>query len=106
ADPTGSLRLHPARPFRHQTTVAGSQLPGLLNRGPAPGPTPLQSSTEEISPMAYELPPLPYDYAALEPYIDAETMKLHHDKHHQAYINNVNAALEKHPELAQKSVDA
>ena len=45
--------------------------------------------------MAYELPPLPYDYAALEPFIDAETMKLHHDKHHQAYINNVNAALEK-----------
>ena len=56
--------------------------------------------------MAYELPrPLPYDYAALEPFIDAETMKLHHDKHHQAYINNVNAALEKYPDLAAKSVD-
>ncbi|HEY1649944.1 MAG TPA: superoxide dismutase [Terracidiphilus sp.] len=55
--------------------------------------------------MAYELAPLPYDYSALEPYIDAETMKLHHDKHHQAYINNVNAALEKHPNLAAKSVD-
>ncbi len=55
--------------------------------------------------MAYELAPLPYDYAALEPFIDAETMKLHHDKHHQAYINNVNGALEKHPELAAKSVD-
>ena len=55
--------------------------------------------------MAYELAPLPYDYAALEPFIDAETMKLHHDKHHQAYINNVNAALEKHPNLAAKSVD-
>jgi Fe-Mn family superoxide dismutase len=55
--------------------------------------------------MAYELAPLPYDYAALEPFIDAETMKLHHDKHHQAYINNVNAALEKHPVLAAKSVD-
>ena len=55
--------------------------------------------------MAYELAPLPYDYSALEPYIDAETMKLHHDKHHQAYINNVNAALEKHPDLAAKSVD-
>ena len=55
--------------------------------------------------MAYELPPLPYDYAALEPYIDAETMKLHHDKHHQAYINNANGALEKHPELASKSAD-
>jgi superoxide dismutase, Fe-Mn family len=55
--------------------------------------------------MAYELPPLPYDYAALEPFIDAETMKLHHDKHHQAYVNNANGALEKHPELASKSVD-
>jgi len=55
--------------------------------------------------MAYELAPLPYDYAALEPFIDAETMHLHHDKHHQAYINNVNAALVAHPELAAKSVD-
>ncbi len=55
--------------------------------------------------MAYELPPLPYDYAALEPHIDAETMKLHHDKHHQAYINNVNGALANHPDLAAKSVD-
>ena len=55
--------------------------------------------------MAYELAPLPYDYAALEPFIDAETMKLHHDKHHQAYINNANAAFEKHPEWAAKSVD-
>ena len=55
--------------------------------------------------MAYELAPLPYDYAALEPFIDAETMKLHHDKHHQAYINNVNAALANYPDLAAKSVD-
>jgi Fe-Mn family superoxide dismutase len=55
--------------------------------------------------MAYELAPLQYDYAALEPFIDAETMHLHHDKHHQAYINNVNAALANHPNLAAKSVD-
>ena len=55
--------------------------------------------------MAYELPPLPYDYAALEPFIDSETMHLHHDKHHQAYINNVNTALANHPNLASKSVD-
>jgi Fe-Mn family superoxide dismutase len=45
--------------------------------------------------MAHELPPLPYDYAALEPHIDAATMQLHHDKHHAAYVNNLNAALEK-----------
>jgi Fe-Mn family superoxide dismutase len=52
--------------------------------------------------MAYELPPLPYDYAALEPVIDAATMKLHHDMHHAAYVKNLNAALEKHPELQSK----
>ena len=55
--------------------------------------------------MAYELAPLPYDYNALEPFIDTETMHLHHDKHHQAYVNNVNAALANYPALAAKSVD-
>jgi Fe-Mn family superoxide dismutase len=55
--------------------------------------------------MAYTLPPLPYPYNALEPYIDTKTMEIHHTKHHQAYINNVNAALEKHPDLAAKSVE-
>ena len=49
--------------------------------------------------MAIILPDLPYAYDALEPYIDAETMHLHHDKHHQTYVNNANAALEKHPEI-------
>jgi superoxide dismutase, Fe-Mn family len=44
--------------------------------------------------MAYELPPLPYDYSALEPYIDTQTMQLHHDKHHQAYVTNLNNALQ------------
>ena len=44
--------------------------------------------------MAYEVPPLPYDYAALEPHIDEATMKVHHDKHHQAYVDKANAALE------------
>ena len=44
--------------------------------------------------MGYELPPLPYDYAALEPHIDEQTMRIHHDKHHQAYVDKVNAALE------------
>jgi superoxide dismutase, Fe-Mn family len=55
--------------------------------------------------MAHSLPPLPYDYNALEPHIDEQTMRIHHDKHHAAYVNNLNAALEKHPELANKSVD-
>ena len=55
--------------------------------------------------MAHSVPPLPYDYSALEPYIDAQTMTLHHDKHHAAYVNNLNAALEKHPQLGSKSVE-
>ena len=55
--------------------------------------------------MAFELPPLPYDYNALEPHIDEQTMRIHHDKHHAAYVNNLNAALEKHPQLSGKSVE-
>lgn len=47
--------------------------------------------------MTFELPALPYSYDALEPYIDTETMHLHHDKHHAAYVNNLNAALQDHP---------
>ena len=53
--------------------------------------------------MAHELPPLPYDYAALEPYIDEKTMHLHHDMHHGAYVKNLNAALEKYSNLQSKS---
>ena len=53
--------------------------------------------------MAFELPPLPYDYAALEPTIDEATMKLHHDKHHQTYVTNLNGAVEKHPDLGKKT---
>lgn len=55
--------------------------------------------------MPYQLPKLPYGYDALEPHIDARTMEIHHTKHHQTYINNVNAALEKYPALAEKSVE-
>src|ERR1700757_4346088 len=55
--------------------------------------------------MAFELPPLPYEYTALEPYIDEQTMHLHHDKHHQAYVDNLNKALEKHADWQKKSVD-
>ena len=55
--------------------------------------------------MAYELPDLPYAHDALEPHIDARTMEIHHGKHHQAYINNVNGALEGNEELSGKSVE-
>jgi len=55
--------------------------------------------------MAHQVPPLPYDFGALEPHIDAQTMQIHHDKHHGAYVTNLNAALEKHPNLASKSAE-
>lgn len=56
--------------------------------------------------MAFELPKLPYAVDALEPYIDAQTMTIHHDKHHAAYVTNLNAAIDKHPDLASKSLDS
>jgi Fe-Mn family superoxide dismutase len=55
--------------------------------------------------VAHQLPPLPYAFDALEPHIDAQTMQIHHGKHHQAYVNNLNAALEKHANLASLSVE-
>jgi Fe-Mn family superoxide dismutase len=59
----------------------------------------------EAQPVAYQLPPLPYAFDALEPYIDAKTMEIHHDKHHNAYVTNLNKALEGQPDLAAKSLD-
>jgi superoxide dismutase, Fe-Mn family len=53
----------------------------------------------------FKVPPLPYDYQALEPHIDATTMRLHHDKHHAAYVKNLNAAIAKYPDLKNKSVE-
>ncbi len=55
--------------------------------------------------MPHTLPALPYDFGALEPHIDTQTMQIHHGKHHQAYVNNLNAALDKHPELHEKSLE-
>jgi Fe-Mn family superoxide dismutase len=56
--------------------------------------------------MPFTLPPLPYAYDALEPHVDERTMQIHHDKHHAGYVNNLNAALESHPQLAAKSLEA
>ncbi len=56
--------------------------------------------------MAFTLPALPYDYTALEPHIDEQTMRIHHDKHHQAYVTNLNAAVESQPALQSLSIDA
>src|SRR3989338_5661053 len=55
--------------------------------------------------MSFELPQLQFAYDALEPHIDAKTMEIHHSKHHAAYINNLNAAIEKHPEIADKNLE-
>jgi superoxide dismutase, Fe-Mn family len=54
----------------------------------------------------FTLPKLPYDYGALEPHIDTETMKIHHDRHHQAYVDNLNKAVAKYPDLGKKTVEA
>lgn len=56
--------------------------------------------------MPHQLPPLPYDYAALEPHIDEQTMRIHHDKHHAAYVNNLNAALEGHDDLLALPIES
>jgi Fe-Mn family superoxide dismutase len=64
-----------------------------------------QAAAATPSTGAFTLPPLPYAYDALEPSFDAETMHLHHDKHHQAYVNNLNAIVAAHPELAGRTVD-
>jgi Fe-Mn family superoxide dismutase len=55
--------------------------------------------------MAFTLPPLPYDFSALEPHIDTMTMQIHHGKHHQAYVTNLNAALEGHPSLQNATIE-
>ena len=64
-----------------------------------------QSTATAGAAVRHVLPRLPYDFAALEPHIDAQTMQIHHGKHHQAYITNLNNALNKHPELLDKSLE-
>ena len=62
-------------------------------------------ATKSVATDVFKLPPLTYDYNALEPHIDAATMKFHHDKHHAAYVKNLNAAVNKYPELKTKTVE-
>jgi Fe-Mn family superoxide dismutase len=64
------------------------------------------STAPQLSASPAKLDPLPYDYAALEPYIDAQTMRLHHDKHHATYVNNINDTLKAYPDLQKQSVDS
>ncbi|MFN6571836.1 superoxide dismutase [Dendronalium sp. ChiSLP03b] len=91
-----------------------SSLPQADSQSPTanPNPTPITalppvaSPDGELSAYPAKLPPLPYDYGALEKAIDAETMKLHHDAHHASYVNNLNNALKRYPDLQKNSVEA
>ena len=90
------------------TLATGSLTDALAAQTSAPASPPdLQAHVPAPTPPAptgpFTLPPLPYAYDALEPYIDAETMHLHHDKHHAAYVNNLNAAVAGHPDLASQT---
>ncbi len=82
---------------------AGKAAPSWLPAGPRSDSKSYLNM--EDKPVAFTLPPLPYPFDALEPYIDAKTMEIHHDKHQGAYVNNLNKALEGHPELQGKSLD-
>ncbi len=86
------------------TGLASAMMLGLSTRL-AGAASSLQAAAAPASPAGpFTLPPLPYAYDALEPYFDAETMHLHHDKHHQSYVDKLNAAVAGHPDLASRSV--
>lgn len=79
------------RAFVSRVALAAATVPGIQRVQGAEAP--------------HQLPPLPYAFDALEPHIDARTMEIHHGRHHAAYVNNLNAALSKHPELAGKTIE-
>jgi Fe-Mn family superoxide dismutase len=89
----------PVRKSRALTAPAGRSIFGAAN---------FQYDTDfrQEHAMAFTLPPLPYDYTALEPHLDEQTMRIHHDKHHAAYVTNLNAALEGQAALAGKGLEA
>jgi len=93
--------------IKHLGTAAGALFltERLTSEGLPTGQTSAPAAPPAPPTGPFTLPPLPYAYDALEPSIDAATMHLHHDKHHQAYVNNLNAAVVAHPELAGKSVE-
>jgi superoxide dismutase, Fe-Mn family len=84
-------------------SAALATLPGAIAQ-PTPSPAPV-SDLISTTPEPFTLPPLPYDYEALEPYIDAQTMHIHHDKHHAAYVANLNKAVADFPDLGKKTVE-
>src|SRR5579864_6817106 len=90
----------PFVPRAPRAELADDSCPEVRSLGSS-NPSPRQGGRQ----MAHSLPPLPYPSDALEPYIDKQTMEIHHGKHHNAYVTNLNAALDKHPELQSKSVE-
>lgn len=90
-------------------TVAEAQPSSPANTSPSSdlSQPPLSAPSAGLAIKAYpaELPPLPYDYAALEPFVDEATMRLHHDKHHATYVENLNTALQQYPDLQNQTVD-
>ena len=92
-----------------KTTALASAVTAIIPSGMAqgggwPGWPVVNDTLISTAPAPFTLPPLPYDYDALEPHIDVETMHIHHDKHHAAYITNLNKAVAEFPELSNKSV--
>jgi Fe-Mn family superoxide dismutase len=98
------------RKFLFHTSIVGAGLFGAGRGAPdllRAGSVSISDSnlTLEEKPVAFTVPPLPYSFDALEPYIDAKTMEIHHDKHHGAYVTNLNKALDGHADLQAKSID-
>src|SRR5690606_16350166 len=81
------------------------RLPGCRSRPGVPRRDLVQTPATDGLNMSHQLPPLPYAYNALEPHVDEQTMRIHHDKHHAAYVNNLNAALEGLGDLADLPVE-
>src|SRR5271154_3014068 len=94
------------RTFLSNTGIIGAGLLGSHNAASSLLRAEASSNlTPEDKPMAFTVPPLPYSFDALEPSIDAKTMEIHHDKHHGAYVTNLNKALDGHADLQSKSID-
>jgi Fe-Mn family superoxide dismutase len=103
-----SFKFRPRRLFRSMLPVIGVLMLWFTLSSGLPAPASAQTPPMNLAvgqTAPFQVPPLPYAYEALEPSIDAQTMRLHHDKHHQTYVNNLNAAIEKYPELRNKTAE-
>jgi superoxide dismutase, Fe-Mn family len=90
--------------IQQMTGLASAMMLGITGRIAKAVSIPQAAPAPAAPAGPYSLPPLPYAYDALEPYFDAETMHLHHDKHHQSYVDKLNAAVAGHPEIASRTV--